>query len=633
MTFLSLIGREWKVRLLHYTKKWHPNMPSPLLPDDPISWQSNGADDLTSSVRGCTGNLRLTVDGKSITREQFDNFFNTKELTDIRIELYYELTPGQGTFSEYPIFQGFVKTEAAEQPLQPYPYDVELTIVDALAAGEEIRPSNFMERCAPLGYRFSMKNLLDWWREDMDIEYLQVVCTDLMDLEYPRPYASDFMEITENINMTPHNLVRASTYKEIFEKMLGSNRMFFLGDRIMIDTNLYLRNDYIIRCRRWSTFNSSTLTDIGTYDIHPQTLLEKYQPRGSEHSVKRIPKRMTYCVRPSLRKEDVSLSIDFDKNYEIKSESTTEGTLWGQGNLITHSVGMTRGKRVNVDKASMKASVEDNNGWLVVSPNNGEESITLRTLKPVCFGAVDKMLLTGSLVQKELIRESFADQAVYKTVSDYDNVLEFSLQWGKFYSNGGERYHSNERPGWTTTVHRMEMKMMKDYQNSDTSNFFDPKTDPTPKEETAFSKMFVCEDNEVANYEGYHILSSPAIIEGVDPRLCDYITLYIYGTNAGSTNISGLSLKSVNEKAGEYVYGDIVNGDEIEYMPEGDSRGIWNANGHPAATIVKFSDMGIFEVVFGLMPIIYDSDLHYQITGYTFSPIDEVGDLSLVTFE
>lgn len=634
--FRSFTGFNWKLLFLHYTAEWSASDGLPLLGENPIFWESSGADDLSTTVRGCTGTVTLIVDGKNMTRERFNKFFNTQALKDLRIELYRSIEEGGNSYYKYPMFQGFVKTEEAEQPLQPYPYEVELTIVDSLAAGDYIRPENFMERCASLNYHFTMKNLLEWWMEDMDVEQLDVMIQDAgSNLEKPIAYTSDFMETTENVDMSPFSVTRAPVYNEIFDKMLGTNRMFFKGNQLEIHRNREVLGDHIMRYRLWVSDGDGVLKDQQrTRDYIPQVLQESYRFCGSEHTSRRLPVRTTSYTRPERRKEEVSLGIDATKNAEIRGQDTEEGYLWGQGNLITHGgVTMQRGKMVSVEKSSMKASVETYDGWIYLSPNNGQKSLTLRTTKPINYGSVDKMILTGRLVKREMHRESLADRPVYKTVNDYENTLKFSLQWGNLYSVGGETYHAADRPGWTTSEVLMEMKMVKDFHNGDTSNFFDPKTDPKPNDGTAFARMAECEENQVANYEGFHIFSAPAPIVGANYQDCGYITLRIYGSNTSSTYIMGLELKSKNEDSRKYTYGDTVDGEEIEYMYDGDDgTSVWSAQGNPAVRISKFCDLRIFDIIYGLAPMLYDAGTFYTIVGYSFSPRDETGDLSLLSY-
>lgn len=628
--FRSFTGYYWKIAFLHYTRYWPSTYGKPLLADEPVTWETNGSENLTTSVRGCSGTVNLVVDGKNITRERFNQFFNTQDLTDLRIEVYRSIERKDTSYYKYPIFQGFVKTEEAEQPLQPYPYSIQLTILDALSAGDYIRPANFMERCVPLHYRFSMKNLLEWWMEDMDITHLDVFIQEFgSNLELPRLYTSDFMDITENANMKPQSVIRAPTYNEIFSKVIGTNRMYFKSNQIEIHRNKQQEGDHITRWCVWESDNGVLKTSDGR-SFNPQILKDHYAICGSEHSCKRIPARSTQYTYSNLRKEDVSLGIDFTRNRDIKGQKTEDGYLWGQGNLISHGdVGMMFDKKITVETSSFKASLEEINGWLVIGPNNGEESIMLRTVKPVCYGAVDKLLLSGRLVQRIKDQDSFADKPVYRTENDYVNVLEYSLQWGDFYSTGG----ASGRNGWSTSENKNSLKMVKDYLGSDTSNFYDIKTDPMRNESTAYAKMFECEDNGVSNYEGIHFFSPPRIINGADPRDCGHIILRIYGAGTSWTNISGLSLKSVNEDTIEYSYGDIVDGDEID-CPDNVISGesIWSASGNPSVSISKYSELRIFNIIHGLIPMLYDSSTFYSIVGWSFNPRNEVGDLHLLSY-
>lgn len=626
LEFRSRKNRRWKIIFYHYKKVWGPTYPKPLLAVDPISLKSSGSEDLSTTVRGCTGNIRFVVDGESITRERFNDFFSTGDIRDLRFELWHNITPGdEDNFYSVPLFQGFVRPEAAEQPLQPYPYEVELPIVDSLAAAEYIRPENFMERCAATGYRFSMKELLEWWREDLDVNTARVIANRTIGidtvLEKPLLYASDYMEITENVGATPYNDIKPKSYKELFDKILGTTHMFFSFSKIIIHRRMH-DYDLVTRWKMWTFSEGQLLPLSGTEDLNPESLENDFYFNGKEHTMLRLPERTTfYSTR--RRKEDVQLDIDFDKNTQIRGEQTEDGYLWGQGNLRSYGeVSMQKGNNVNVDPSSMTVTIDTLGDRIYISPGNGEKVLTLETVKPVAFAAVDRMMLTGRLVQtKKTVEGSWTN---YQTVNDYDNALKFSIQWGKYYCNGGA-------PGinsWGTIENKLDMKMAKNYNGGDTSNFYDFKTDPLRNEETAFSKILNCQDYHVANYEGFHILATPPADTG-----CEKIKIHIYASNTAATNITGLSLKSYNDDVVEHVEGDSVDGEEIEYMPDGENAtSIWDSRGEAASTLLKFDAMGAYHPQSVCNPfsglISFDGEYH-QLTGYSFNPYDETGSMVL----
>lgn len=632
LTFTSRLNTVWGIVLRNKNRAWSSYMGKPLLSPDPISWEESGQDNADECLRGATGNLRMIVDGYTMTRNHYELFFFTQELTDLRIEVYRDFVEREDrTISGALYFQGFVKTESATMPLDPYPYDVELPIVDCLAACEDIRPSDFMERCAATNYTFTFKQLLEWWIEDTgsDISMVQ----SQADIADGTMYINEFIDIHKNINNSPYDYIEARTYARIFEHLLGTTNMYLRGRKVIIcfntptntkttdDTARYYRS-ITWHCWRWNGIAlTRTDDDIkSTMDFNDLSIISN----GADHSTLRIPAKK-YYYKAEKEKQDVTLGIDTELNMTIPGINTPDGKIWGQGNLKTWDCDVNNDRKfIKIDTSNGRVSKETIKGRIELRELGSSEAFdpdypvkvaTFRSREPVTFHAIDALLLTGKITKR--VRED----GLWKDVIDYEHSASFSLKWGNLYARGLD---------WSTLESKRELVMKKTLDNDDTSQFYDFNTDPIPNGSYG-SAYDYCLLHGVANYEGIHI-PLPSLITA---QGAEYLELTIYRTGRYGIHIDGLELKTVNEN--EYYSwhrGDEKTDEEIEYPGGGGLKvcpDVWKGYGHDAFTLHQFKNMQSYG---GYFPI--NVDRYVIVNRYirfpmaiSFNPWNEEGSITL----
>lgn len=559
---MTIEFRSYRLTLYFYNMNYvdglygHPRMAA-----EPMSWESSNADDPTKPIRGCTGYIRFIVDGETMTRENFSKVFSPKDPRDIRF-----LLESDGASSTTYI-QGYLKTEMSDQPWEPYPYEVEIPFVDALMAGDEVRPLNFVERCNSVGNVITMRNLLEWWIEDMEVKTDKMQIYVLGDTDPNRDYlgmekmqAANCMEVEGNVNGTALYEVKGKTYNDIFSMFLLHTHIYLKGKNINISS--WAAPSTSAETLRWHMWNVSggKIVDTGTiYSATPRELEDRYPMAGANHSSVRLAGRNFYTTTVNFRHESVNLNVDFEKSLQIQKVSTADGTVWGQGNLISYdkSLGLSQEKHCKTDKNSMKVSVLTDEIIKITNPPANTRIFTIETEVPVLANRVDRLLLTGRIVKYHNDGKSPGNRDMWSYINDYAQKLSFLIEWGDLYGNGY---------GWSNTEIPGEIRMMKNYQNGDTSAFWDAKTDPKNGASSVITEIQYCEDRKIGNYEGIHIASPQSTPAN---RVCGKIRLHIYTTDEvpgdGDILIAGLNLQAVvNNKEFEYITGDNITGEEVK---------------------------------------------------------------------